>query len=178
LACEAGSVAGELRESARINALAIAHVIYNRMTSLSYGGTAVEVVSRGSVTQNGVRVQWDCYAQGANASLGLTAQGLDSIDPSISLYAQDLVNNIQPHFPAFDPSVNYYGLYTFGIAGDPNLTATPNAIATYLAPFCNDDDLPLFIGLAPFVNGQNATAFFSSPTDCVLTVPPTSTPTP
>jgi len=167
LACEAGVSVIEPSDGSVKNAIGIAHVIYNRMTTLTYGGSALEVISRGGYEPE-PRAQWDCYINGASPSLGLVEGTTASLPMELLDAAAQLSNGQQPTRQAFEPRVNYYGLYTFGIAGDPAIAATPGAAATYIAPYCNDDDLDLLIAVAPFVNNLNATAFFSSPTDCRL----------
>jgi hypothetical protein len=171
LACEAGSAAiAPYSIEARNDALAIAHVIFNRMRSLTYGGTAVQVVTRGGYVGSNLVAQWQCYLDGANPSLGLN--NLAAIDPVIIQIATELVNNQEPVATPFDQSIDNLGLYTFGVSGsDAILTSTPNAVSYLLSPYCGNylqQALQIYLAIAPFGSRGNATVFFSSPQFCVF----------
>ena len=172
LACE-GGVAVPIANSARISdALAIAHVIYNRMTSATFHSSAADVVRQGS----GSVGQFQCYAEGAPSSLGLNNLSALSVLPvEIRAAAQSLVNGQEPADlpPAtMDGRVDYYGLYTFGVYGDVTQAAmTPPPVAELLDPYCTNLPLTLqlFVAIAPFGSGSvNTTAYFSDFHNCAL----------
>jgi hypothetical protein len=159
LACEAGN--GNSPEE-RADALGIAHVIRNRMRSLTFEGEALEVVSQ--------QTQFDCWSQGASSSSGLNT--LNSVaDSAITQYAQTLVQGGNLPDP-FNNGIHWYGLYTYGLfSSDPNrdqIRQTPTAVVALLSPICTPPGGVgnIYIDLAPFGSRVNATAFFSSFPNC------------
>jgi hypothetical protein len=161
LACEAGAAAGNPAIGSLEDAIANAHVVFNRMDSGIYRGSARQVVS-----QSG---QWDPYRFGCNSSLGLSNPA--QIDPAIRTAAQNLVNGIEPVMP-FDPMIDYIGLYTFGVP-NPLHTASPPPVQTMLAPYCPGtiaQAMRVYINIASFGNGArpNASVFFSDSPGCQL----------
>jgi len=164
LACE-GNDNGSLES---INdALAVAHVIRNRMRSGLYRGSALYVVAEEN--------QFECWSEGAASSTGL--QTFNDIDPDILAYAQSLVYNNGNTLPnPFDINVRWYGLYTFSTFNSDSNTRdqvrqTPAAVITAL-PYCTVEDdklIGIFIGVAPYGSSRvNANAFFSDYTGCRL----------
>jgi hypothetical protein len=164
LACEAGAPVSNPSLESIDDAIANAHVVYNRMDSGLYRGTARQVVS-----QSG---QWQPFSEGCNASLGLSNPA--QIAQQIRLAAQDLVNGVEPRasLGLFNASIDYLGLYTFGVP-NPNHTATPPAVATMLAPYCpggTTTAMSVYVDIASFGGGvrANASVFFSDSPGCVL----------
>lgn len=163
LACEAGAGIPNPPAEAISDAVANAHVIYNRMDSGLYAGTAREVVTQLN--------QWQPYNEGCESSLGLEAQNLSQIAPAIRQAATNLVNRLEPAAP-FNPSIDHLALYTFGVP-NPNHTAAPPPIETLLAPFCPggaSQALRVYLAIASFGNGArpNASVFFSDSPGCQL----------
>jgi hypothetical protein len=163
LACEAGAQAPNASTIAIEDALGNAHVIYNRMDSLLYGGTARQVVSQ----QN----QWTPYSQGCNPSLGLGNPS--NIDPLIKGYAQTLVNGTEPIPTPFSPNVDYMGLYTFGLFSSNSLVfpSTPTLQAA-LTPYCPNGTtqaISVYLAIASYGSGArtNASIFFSDSPNCI-----------
>lgn len=146
LACEGGN---NRSSEAQLDALAIAYVIRNRMTSGLYRGTADEVVQE--------QGQFQCWAEGARPGNNLA--NINNIDPVIRDYASRLVNN-DPLPDPFNNGIRFYGLYTFGLySEDTNRDAFPPATVIDLlssddgSGYCSLSELLLsgiYIGIAPY----------------------------
>ncbi|MDX2139463.1 MAG: cell wall hydrolase, partial [Chloroflexota bacterium] len=158
LACEAGN--SQAQED-RDDALAVAYVIRNRMRSLTYYGTADQVVR-----QSG---QFDCWNVGAPSGSGITntAPGY-GIDPTIYNYAVALLNgNLSTQYSGvFNGAVRDLGLYFFGIyvPQGANYASNPAAVMAVATQSCNSPRLStIYIGIAPYRNvqgGDNANTYF------------------
>ena len=168
LACE-GGVNWQVINNQRLeDSLGIAHVIYNRMFTATYHASAVDIVR-----QSG---QFQCYYQGSHTSLNLaTLSDINQLPIDIRDAAQNLVWGIPPadlSDTALDMRIDYYGLYTFGVYGDPTIVPMTPSPSDLLSPYCTTNlsrSLDLFISFAPFGTGSvNTTAYFSDFPNCVL----------
>jgi hypothetical protein len=163
IACEAGAAAGIPAPGSVEDAIANAHVIYNRMESLTYAGTARQVVTQA--------YQWSPWMEGCNSSLNL--QSLGEIDPLIQDAAEAITSNppVEPVAP-LNPLIDYLALYTFGVP-NPNHPNSPPPVATMLAPYCPQGTaqaMQVYLAIASFGNGArpNASVFFSDGPGCNL----------
>ena len=169
LACEGGVDSLAPDDQRLEDALGIAHVIYNRINSSTYHSSAVDIVR-----QSG---QFQCYYEGAQTSLHLaTLSDINNLPLLIRDAAQNLVWGIPPgdlSSTQLDMRIDYYGLYTFGVYGNPTqIPMTPPPSSDLLSPYCTTNlarSLDLLISFAPFGTGSvNTTAYFSDFPNCIL----------
>ncbi|MDX2137046.1 MAG: hypothetical protein SF123_03050, partial [Chloroflexota bacterium] len=158
LACEAGN-SRTFEDQA--DALAVAYVIRNRTRSLTYYGTADQVVRQSD--------QFDCWTVGAPASSGITNTPPGyGIDATIYDYAVALLNgNLNTQYPGvFNGAVRDLGLYFFGIfvPQGADYASNPATVMAVATQSCNSPRLStIYIGIAPYRNvsgADNANTYF------------------
>jgi hypothetical protein len=185
IACEAGvssdpNVRIDKATRSKVEALAIAHVIQNRMHTVIYYGSARLVA-----TQQG---QWDCYED------GLTDTSLvNGLPGEVIQYATALVNGASlpnsvdgSENTKINPLFDRLGLYTYGYdqtlerddttETDELLALLDNEISGYGVIMCgfgdkNDPDninTSLYLGTVSSLAGSS-TAIFSDNHNCVTT---------
>ncbi|MDX2139838.1 MAG: hypothetical protein SF123_17265, partial [Chloroflexota bacterium] len=143
------------------DAIANAHVVYNRMDSGLYWGTAYQVV-----TQSG---QWQPYGQGCSLNPAIN-------ELRIRAAATAVVNGQEPQ--ALPPEflggllVDYLALYTYGFARPTNVPAptepSPQALIASGCATTATQALQVHVATAPFLARPNASVFFSDSPGCVL----------
>jgi hypothetical protein len=155
IACEAFASSTNLLNGAVEDAIANAHVVFNRMDSLTYAGSAYDVVRQAG--------QWQPYTEGCSLPPALN-------QPAIQQAAQSVVNEQEPQAAPFNILVDWLALYTFGVSNPNGAGNPPPSESVLLAPFCPNvsDALRVYLAYAPFGARPNASVFFSDSPGCTI----------